>query len=226
MAWARAQGTVGTTGATFPTSLTTTAFAGSVVVGNLIKVGLMLDGQATAQTTTCTDSKGNTYTRQSTAFQTGIGQVDIWATVVTTGGAAMTITCGGLGNTTAAIIAEEWSGNAVSPTLDQQTSAIGSSTTANPGTTAATTVAVDLVWMAVGVAATGAATVGAGYSNLTGETSSPSKLWVQSKTVAATGTQTGTMTIPSAGWEACITADKGLTAAATTSGSTNLMMGV
>lgn len=230
MAFTRVQGGggiwAGTTGATFPTSLTTNASPGTVTVGNVIMVALLLDGQTTAQATTMVDSKLNTYTRQSTAFQTGIGQVDVWTTVVTTGGTGVTLTGGGLGNTTAAIIVEEWSGNASSSILDQQASAASLGTTASVGPTAATTNASDLVWAAFGVALTAAATVGAGYSNLTGEVSNPSKLWVESKVVAATGTQTATLTITSASYEACIVAIKGAAVATAASSPTSLLMGV
>lgn len=209
MALARVQGWVGTTGATFPTTLTSAASGSSVTAGDLLLVALMLDGQATTEPTTMTDNKGgNTWTRLSTAFLTGVGQVDIWGCVVTNGGAGMTVTAGALANTTAALVIEEWSGAAASSILDQQTSGTGTGTTASPGTTAATTNANDLIWMAVGNSATGAATVGSGFSNLTGEVSNPSKLWVQSKTVAATGTQTGSMTLPSASYEACLVAIK------------------
>lgn len=209
MALARVQGWLGTTGATFPTTLTSAASGSSVTATNLLLVGLLLDGQTVAETTTMTDNKGgNTWARLSTAFQSGVGQVDIWGCVVTNGGASMTVTAGGLGNTTAALIIEEWSGAATSSILDQQTSGTGTGVTANPGTTATTTNANDLIWMAVGNSTTGAATVGSGFSNLTGEVSNPSKLWVQSKTVAATGTQTGAMTLPSASYEACLVAIK------------------
>lgn len=216
MAFSRVQGWVGTTGNTFPTSLTSAASGSSVTAGHLLMVALMLDGQTVAETTTMTDNKGgNTWTRLSTNFQSGIGQVDIWACVVTNGGASMTVTAGGLGNTTAALIIEEWSGNASSSILDQQTSTNGSGTSVSVGPTSATTHANDLIWVAVGVAATGAATVGSGYSNLTGEVSNPSKLWVESKVVSATGAQTGTLTIPSASFEACIVAVKDSTGGAT-----------
>lgn len=198
---------VGTTGATFPTTLTSaTGFANPLTIGNTVIIRLMLDGQASAQTTTMVDSAGNTYTRRGTEFLTSIDQVDIWQTTVTKTGAGVTVTAGGLGNTTASLIAEEWVGTLVFDKTTQALDASGTSTAINTGATATTTAANELVIVAASASsATAAFTVGSSYSGLTQKVSSPSTLATESKIVTSTGTQTGTFTLGAgAQWTAVI----------------------
>lgn len=210
----RIQGTTGTTGATFPASLTTTAFGSSVTTGNAILVALLVDGLAASTTFTMVDSVGNSYSRLSTSNQNNIDQVDMWLATNVTGGSGITITAGNLGGTTAAIIAEEWSGvSTVTPSsaLDQQTTATNTSTTAvSVGPTSATTTANDVIWYVVGSSGSVTNTTATGFSNATSVVSNPSTLLVQSKVVSSTGTQSASSTLSSAqSWEALVVAVKG-----------------
>ena len=209
MAITRIQGTTGTTGATFPTTLATTAFAGTATVGNTIVVALMIDGLAATAPTTMTDNKANVYTRRSTVFLVNVDQVDVWTAPITTGGTGLIVTAGAIGGTTAAIIVEEWSGLVTATPLDQQITGNNTATTAlSIGPTATTANANDLIWLAFGAStATGTTTTATGFSNATLKVSSPSTLYVQSKVVAATGAQSAATTLSvSVAWEGCLVA--------------------
>lgn len=199
MALTRIQSTTGTTGATFPTSLTTSAFGTTPVGGNLLIVAVMADGLARFQQLTVTDLAGNQYIRLGSANINAVGQVDIWATWTIKGVASHTITAGNLANTTAAIIAEEWSGFPSTNSFDASKSATdntGTSTAVASGSTGITQQSNELLFSATFFASnTVTATVGAGYSNLNTVTSSPSKLSAQSQVVVATGTQSATLTL-------------------------------
>lgn len=199
MAFTRIQGTTGTTGATFPTSLAATAFATTPVGGNFIIVGVLADGLAKFQQLTVTDNAGNAYVRLGSANINAVDQVDIWAAWSIKGVASHVITAGNLANTTAAIIAEEWSGAPSCNSFDQLKTATdntGTSTAVASGSTLTTQYPNELLWSATfSASSTVTATVGAGYSNLTSVTSSPSKIFVQSQVVAATGTQSAALTL-------------------------------
>jgi hypothetical protein len=84
--------------------------------------------------------------------------------------------------------------------------ATGSSVTANPGTTAATTNANELIVIGAGHGGTASAfSLGAGFTNLSTVNVANAAVGQESKVVASTGTQTGTMTIAlSRTWQAGI----------------------
>lgn len=188
--------TSATTGATFPTSVTSTAFPNPITVGNTINVALMLDGQTTAQTTSVTDTAGNGYVRIGTVFLTSVTQVDIWSAVITNPGTGVTITANGLGNTTASLLAEEWSNIGAFDKTIQASDNSGTNTAVSTGASATTTFANEFVWVAGSAASSTATfTAGSGYSNKQQKVSSPSTLATESKIVSSTGTQTGTFTL-------------------------------
>lgn len=199
MAFARVQGTTGTTGATFPTSLATTAFGSTLGKGNAIIMAVIADGLPQSVYLKVTDTAGNQYVRIGTANINAVDQVDIWACWNTKAQASNIITVSGLPNTTAAIVAEEWSGLPLDFSFDvtiKATDNTGTSTAVNSGTSTSTNYLNEIVWNAVFFSSsTATATVGTGYSNLTTVTSSPSKIAVQSKTVSALGTQNALMTL-------------------------------
>lgn len=213
MAISRIQGTTGTTGATFPSTLAATAFGATATVGNTIIVALMVDGLAATAATTMTDNKGNVYTLRSTVFAVNIDQVDVWSAPITTGGTGLIVTAGGIGGTTASMILEEWSGLINATILDQQITGANTATTAlSIGPTAATTNTTDLIWLAFGATtATGTTTTATGFSNATLKVSNPSTLYVQSKVVGIPGTQSAATTLSVSGaWEGCVVAFKGV----------------
>jgi hypothetical protein len=210
----RVQGTVGTTGNTFPTSLSTSNFGSSVTGGNAILVAVLLDGESSTQAITVTDTQSNAYSRIATVLQSGTDQVDVWLATNVTGGSSFHVTVNSINNTTTAIIAEEWNGiSPIAPasTVDQSTTNSASSSSAmSVGPTSATTNAVDVVWLAFGATgSTTTSTTASGFSNPTKEISNPSALFVQSMVTAATGTQSGATTLSaSVNWEGIIIAIK------------------
>lgn len=199
MSLTRIQGTTGTTGATFPTSLATTAFATKPTAGNALLVAVIADGIANAQPLTMTDNAGNHYFLLGRARIQSVDQVDIWGAWSIKGATSHVITAGNLGNTTSSIIAEEWSGLPSLKSLDISISAsdnTGTSTAVNSGTSGTTDWPNEMLWSAtVASSATATATAGSGYSNLTTKVSSPSTLYVQSQVVAAQGTLSGALTL-------------------------------
>lgn len=202
----RVQATTGTTGASFPTSLATTAFGATPKTGNIILVAIMADGLASSTQLTMTDLAGNTYTRLATSNINTIDQVDIWIGRVVKSVPSFTVTAGNLGNTTAAIVAEEWSGvlNMADVTATAN-DATGSSTAAT-ATTPATAYSQAIVWVVCAINSSAITyTLGSGYTNLSQVTSNPSKLGVESKIITIGGTQTGNFTLSSGiDWMLCV----------------------
>lgn len=201
------QTTTGTTGNTFPVSLSANAFPVAPLIGNTILAYLMLDGQASAQTTTMTDNYGNVYTRRGTAFLTTIDQVDIWQAPVTVSGGNFTVTGGGLGNTTASIIVHEWFGVTTFDQTAGATDATSTSRAVNTGATSTITSSPELVVVATG-ASTGTQVFapGPGYQ-IPGLAivSNPSTLAVEYQVITGLTTQTGTMSLKTAAdWVAVI----------------------
>lgn len=193
----RIQATTGTTGNTFPTSLTTSAFGSSTKSGSMILVAVMADGLAASTLFTVTDTASNTYSRVATTNVANTDQVDIWVCYRNNGGASHTITAGNLGNTTAAIVAEEWSPSLGMVDVSKvATDVTGTSTAITTGASAVPSYNTGIVWVAAASASSTANyTVGAGFSNLTSVTSNPSKLGVESAIILSGGAQTGLMTL-------------------------------
>lgn len=156
----------------------------------------MLDGETTSGlVTSVTDSLGNSYASAVESFNNGIDDVYIYYGYITNPGAGNRVTANwSSGNTTAAIIAEEWSG-LIQNSLDQTAvSNDGGSNLPSVGPTPTTTQAIELCWAAFAVSsATLKPQAGKSYSNLTTAVSSPSMLSTESRVVTATGAQTATV---------------------------------
>lgn len=183
---------------------TTPAFTNALVAGQLMVVFIGGDDGTTGNVSSVTDSKGNTY-HQLPSFQfVSVGNnimLDVWYAVITTGGAAPTVTCTfNDGNTNINVVAQYFNGFTGTPTTDVNAkSTNASSTTAALGTTAATAQAIELVvGGAVHTGATSAYTLGSGFTNLTQSNVANRSIAMQSKVVGSTGTQTGSLTIASA----------------------------
>ncbi len=218
-----------TTGNSATTPTTTTAFAGSTVTGNAIIVGVGDDSAGTTTVLGVTDNKGNTYTRAG-AVGANASSVQLWYAQNVTGGASHTVSVAWDEAATGrvSVIVQEFSGLATTGMFDQvSTAATGTGTTATGGTTPTTTQADELVVMVSSHAATiSAYSVGATYSNLAQVSVADAQTAMQSKVVAVTGTQTGSMGIAaSRAWVGMIATFKGAAAPATTARSM-MMLGV
>jgi hypothetical protein len=191
-----------------------TGSLGTTVAGQLIVITVSDDGAGTTEITSITDSFGNTWTKVPNGGTNNVltngSSTQMWYAVLGVGkaGAAHTVTANW--NTAATgrvtVAAQYINGFTGTPTLDQSTGAIGTSTSASPGTTGSTTQANEIIVIGSGHAGVSAAySLGAGYTNLTTVAVANAGVGQESKVVAATGTQTGTMAIAtSQSWGAII----------------------
>lgn len=201
MAFAFVQQTTGST-ITGTGSYASTAFSGSAVVGNTIYAIVTSDGNTASQVTGLSDNKGNTYTKDLevvNAAQSTERYMSIWRAPVTTGGAslAVTVTYNAASSNNSGIVAQEWSNSGGTPTKDQTASNASTTATTAPTTNASgtTTVANELIIAGFVSNSTQASfTAGAGYSNAGSIAVTNANVGMESKTVAATGTQTATAT--------------------------------
>lgn len=201
MALAFSQSTTGTSTAGSG-SFALTAFGSTVTVGNAIIVIACSDGNAVSQITGVTDSKSNTYVKMAETVNTGQATeryVSAWLAKVTTGGTSnvVTVTYNSASSTNGAAVAQEFSGFTGTPTLDK--TAGGGSTTATTTPTTATTAATTqanaiVVGGFVANSTIASFTAGSGYSNAASGLVSNSSACMESKIVAATGTQVATAT--------------------------------
>lgn len=179
-----------------------TAFLSSVTVGNTIYAVVTSDGNTASQVTGVSDSKGNTYTKDVESVdvaQATKRYVSIWHSPVITGGAALviTVTYNAASSNNSGIVAQEWSNSLGAATLDKTAGggSITATTSPTTSTTAATTQASELIIGGFVSNSTQASfTAGAGYSNGGFIAVSNANAAMESKTVAATGTQVATGT--------------------------------
>lgn len=180
---------------------TTSAFGSSATVGNTIIAIVTSDGNTASQVTSLTDSKGNTWTKDAETVdvaQATKRYVSVWRAPITTGGTGLTVTVNydSASSNNSGICFQEWS--SASAFTKDQTAGGGSTTgTTSPttSTTGATTVASELVVGGFVSNSTQASfTAGAGYSNASFVAVSNASACMESKTVAATGTQVATGT--------------------------------
>lgn len=185
----------------------TTAFTNAIATGQLLVCYVGQDGGVTGKITGVTDNKGNTWTKmpgQDTANSAGSLAQDVWYCVPTTGATAGTYIVSvafTAASTNINYVVQYFNGFTGTPTLDQKTNSPNnaSSTTATSGTTSATTVAAELIIAGFVHASTVSAfTLGTGYTNLTQSSVASRQAAMESKVVAATGTQVATMTIAAA----------------------------
>lgn len=170
-----------TPGTTISASLTT------VTAGNLVIVSVSTFGG----TTNVTDTGGNTYTKRLTVTESFTGKiVDIWDSVIVTGGGSFSVTATQATNNALEIIAEEWSGLVPVP-LDKTKTATGSASTADTGNTATTSSSNELIWSTgfiYGVQSDFSpisVTIGSGYSNFHSAGAGSGVLYSESKSVTS-----------------------------------------
>lgn len=179
-----------------------TGTLGITLANQLIVLTISDDSALTNAVTSVTDNKGNTYTKVPISATNNVlvnaSSTQMWYAPTVNFGAAHTVTVAwstaATGRVTVA--AQYFNGFLATPTYDVQVSAIGTGTSANPGTTPSTTVADEIIVLGAGHAGTTSAfTLGTGYTNLNTVNVANAAVGQESKIVASTGTQTGGMTI-------------------------------
>lgn len=170
------------------------AFTSNVTAGSLLVVGGSNWGR-TFGTSSCSDSRGQTYTRDVTGSN-GSPTIGVYSTPNAAAGAT-TVTLTATGTTDDISIAiHEYSGMATSSPADQARTGTGTGTTHSSGATGTTTQANELVF-AVGThnGSNVAVSAGSGYLLRQSQTSAVDMpIATEDKTVTATGTQTATFT--------------------------------
>lgn len=182
------------------TGTATTTSLGTTATGQLIVVSYADDSAGTTTFTSMTDNATtpNTYTAAD-SFRLNAVTYRLFYAVVTTANAAHTVRVNW--STAAAsrgtVVAQYFNGFTGVPTIDQATGGTGTGTSANTGiTTGATINANEIVVVGAAHAATVSAfSLGAGYTNLGTVSVANAQIAQESKVVAATGTQTGVLTI-------------------------------
>lgn len=183
---------------------TTAAFTNTFAVGQLVVVAVNYDGGSNV-TTSVTDNATtpNTYTLIPGASKAGTGIFQaVYYAKITTAKASPTVTVNYTSTSSNAVVtAQYFNGFVSTPTLDESTSsANATSTTVTSGASGVTAQAIELI---VGVGSIGhvtaAFTLGAGYTNLSGQSGSvslvKSGIGMESLITASTGAQTATFTL-------------------------------
>src|SRR5438445_6763509 len=198
-------------------SITITLAAGvSVAAGNSVIISFV--GEDLSGTYTATDSAGNSYSQNASGAKSGTVRAVILSAhnaKALASGNTITVTFPTAASTKFAVTADEFSGLAKTGTLDQSHTGNGSSTTPDSGLTTATTAQpAELLFGAIGVAATGASdTFSAGNDGRSGTYTALTRLFSganafylgpEYEIVAATNTYKATATITSASWAADI----------------------
>lgn len=192
------------------TGTAVTGSLGTTVANQLIVLTIADDSSLTTAVTSVTDNKGNTYTRVpiTGGVLTNSSSTQMWYAPTVSFGAThtVTVTWSTVSTGRLTIAAQYFNGFTGTPTFDVQVSAIGTSASANPGSTPTTTNANEVVVLGASHAGTASAfTLGAGYTNLSTVNQANAAVGQESKVVSATGAQSGTMTIAaSRAWGAII----------------------
>jgi Subtilase family/Putative Ig domain len=181
------------------------AFPAANTTGNLILAFVRMS--SATQTVTLTDSAGNTYVEAVGQVQTADGsQVHLFYAKGILGAANTVTATFSASNNHPWLAIYEYKGlNAANP-LDQTAHAQGNSTAPNSGATATTTSANELVFAAMGLAASyaGTQTTGGGYTLLQNDTST-SPASNESMLVTSTGSFAGAFSITSSvNWSAIV----------------------
>lgn len=192
------------------TGTAVTASLGTTVAGQLIVITIADDSATTTAITGVSDNHGNTWTKVPLARTNNVVQnsvaVQMWYSVLTTGGAGHTVTVTwSLTNTARVTVAAQYfNGFTGTPTYDQNHSATGSTTSANAGSLTVTP-AESLIVTGAGHAGTVSAfSLGSGNSNLSTVNAANASV-AQESQVQAAGTYSGILTIAAArAWGAAV----------------------
>jgi hypothetical protein len=189
------------TNTTFASSVTTASWTSTT--GNLLIA--VVEADTVAQNgITVTDSKSNTWSRLISTSLAATFDLEIWYTVLTTGGASHTVTAtDNGGGVDSLIIVEEWSGSATSP-ADKSAGATGTVSTAlNSGSSGVLAQAAELIICAGVASGNVTMTAGGSFTNLNKVNTVFSTLAFASQVVASTSAVTGTMTSGTIGSWVC-----------------------
>lgn len=185
---------------------TSVSWGANTTTGNLIVVGVALTNAAVLGTvTSITDNQSNTYTKAVAGTQSSLGDVlgvELWYATNIVGGAGSVTVNHTIDN--CAMFAREYTGYT---TLDVTNSALGSSTTPNSGTSAATTRASELVVIVTGddKGATQTWAAAGNYVDMIGTATTLTGLSMEDQFITTTGAQTGTLTLgAAANWDALL----------------------
>lgn len=190
-----------TTGNGTVSPIVSTAFAGAVVVGNIIVVTVVDDAGIAEPAMTVGDSGGNTYTRIADTGASNTGTHTLWWARVVTGGnaGAFTVTVTNSGGAFAAlsVVAQEYNGFVGTPTFDKISAyASATSTAALSATSGTLSQANELVVGSFAHYSTVSAfSLGAGYTNLGTVSLANAQSAQESKVVAVTTAVTAPATI-------------------------------
>jgi hypothetical protein len=181
------------------TALSLTAFGSNTTTGNAIIV-VVNETTALNGVVSITDTQLNTYARVDSGTFTdeaaATHDCEIWIAQNITGGASNVVKVNHTSSGIAAI-AREYSGLATASASDKVAHTTGTGTALSSGATATTTQANELVigWGGTGHGATITYSNGAGFANATTSANSACQVGMDDLTVAATGAQTGLLTI-------------------------------
>jgi hypothetical protein len=185
-----------------PGTSVTLTFTSSTVSGNSIIFAV----STFAGSSSVTDNKSNTYTKIGTMTEPNTTKIiDVWYAYNIVGGASHILTVVQGSDAGIEMLGEEWSGLGNITPFDKATSATGSATTADSGSTATTTYANELIWSTSYIYGDSndfgglTVTAGSGYSNLHSTTPGGQTLYTESKTVTTTGTYNATYSIAADG---------------------------
>lgn len=190
---------------------TTGNFASTPGAGQLIVVVTGDDSATTTSVSSVFDNKGNTYYQVLDIVLSATLQV--WYAIVTNTSATFNVSANWNTGTTGrcVVLAQEFNGFVGRPRLDGNvtTTGNGTGTAASSGTSVLATRNANslIVGAAVHASTTSAFTLGAGYTNLNTINVANAATAMESKVVAATGTQAATFTIAaSRTWNAAVLA--------------------
>lgn len=189
----------GTTCSVTVSPCTTTAFASTVVAGDLMVVNVVDDSGIAEPAMTVTDSKGNTYTRIADTGANDTGTETVWWAPITTGGTSFTVTVTNTGGAFARMdaVAQEFNGFTGTPTFDKVSAfTSGSSVSPLSLTSGTLTQANEMVVGSFAHYSTVSAfSLGSGYTNLGTISVANAANAQESKVVAATTAVTAPATI-------------------------------
>jgi hypothetical protein len=175
----------------------------STAAGRLLIVGVEAFGGGNSGCSAVTDTQLNVWVRANRVHDSGTDEtVDLWYAENIAGTGTDTVTCstGGISVGTMAVFAAQYSGVAVSGSLDRTTVAIGSGQSASSGNTVPTTQASELIvgfiaWDDCGSSGFGVPVAGLPFvSREVSDCSVSDENILQDKTVSITGVQAATAT--------------------------------
>lgn len=187
IAYVQTVSAVGDAGAT----ATTGAFGSNTTVGNVIIVVLddVYSTSGFGFTHSCSDSKGNTYTKVFDKSDYGSGSSEVWWAPITTGGASHTVAASMTGGGYISIRAMEFSGIDTTAPFDKSSAQIAGGASFTSGSTATTAQADELLIGSIAYPPPHASSGAGGWTDLPEVgTGTGTDLQVSYKIVSATGT--------------------------------------